>query len=63
VNNEETKFKITQAPDTLRVRLEVWRKYGDKKDEWMSDESFNDMTVSELKALADYIYSKIKPKT
>jgi hypothetical protein len=59
----EIKFKVTQAPDTLRVKLEIWRKYGEKEDDWVCYETLTDMKVSELKALADYIYSKIKLKS
>ena len=63
MNNSEIKFRIKQSPDTLRVKLEIWRKYGEKEDEWMCNENLTDITVSELKKLADYIYLKIKPKS
>ena len=53
--SQDTKFKIVQAPDTRKIKLEVWRRYGDKPDEWMTDESLTDLSVTELKELGEYI--------
>jgi len=58
--SQETKFKVVQAPDTHKIRLELWRKYGDKPDEWMSDEVLSDLSVQELKELGNYIISLIQ---
>ena len=55
--SQDTKFKVVQAPDTHKIRLELWRKYGDKPDEWMSDEVLSDLSVQELKELGNYIIS------
>jgi len=60
MNNPDTKFKIIQSPDTHKIKLEVWRKYGDKPDEWMTDECLTDLSVLELKMLGDYIQDKIQ---
>lgn len=60
--SQNTKFKVVQSPDTHKIRLELWRKYGDKPDEWFSDEALTDLSVQEFKELRDYINSKIKTK-
>jgi len=60
--SQDTKFKVVQSPDTHKIRLELWRKYGDKPDEWFSDEALTDLSVQEFKELRDYINSKIKTK-
>jgi len=53
--SQDTKFKVVQSPDTHKIRLEVWRRYGDKPDEWMTDESLRDLSITEFKELAAYI--------
>jgi len=58
--SQDTKFRVVQAPDTHKIRLELWRKYGDKPDEWMTDESLTDLTVSEFKELVEYVLSVTK---
>jgi len=58
--SQDTKFKVVQAPDTHKIRLELWRKYGDKPDEWMTDESLTDLSVQELKELGQYISKLIE---
>jgi len=58
--SQNTKFKVVQSPDTHKIRLELWRKYGDKPDEWMSDEVLSDLSVQELKELGNYIISLIQ---
>ena len=58
--SQDTKFKVVQSPDTHKIRLELWRKYGDKPDEWMSDEVLSDLSVQELKELGNYIISLIQ---
>lgn len=57
--SQDTKFKVVQSPDTHKIRLEVWRRYGDKPDEWMTDESLRDLSMAEFKELAVYINSII----
>lgn len=58
--SQDTKFKVVQSPDTHKIRLELWRKYGDKPDEWLNDESLTDLSVKELKELGLYIASLIE---
>ena len=58
--SQDTKFKVVQSPDTHKIRLELWRKYGDKPDEWMSDEVLSDLSVQELKELGNFIISLIQ---
>jgi len=58
--SQDTKFKVVQSPDTHKIRLELWRKYGDKPDEWMTDESLTDLSVKELKELGLYITTLIE---
>jgi len=58
--SQDTKFKVVQSPDTHKIRLELWRKYGDKPDEWMTDESLTDLSVQELKELGLYITTLIE---
>ena len=58
--SQNTKFKVVQSPDTHKIRLELWRKYGDKPDEWMSDEVLSDLSAQELKELGNYIISLIQ---
>jgi len=53
--SQDTKFKIVQAPDTRKIKLEVWRRYGDKPDEWFTDESLRYLSVKEFKELGEYI--------
>ncbi len=55
----DTKFKLSQNPQNHLVRLELWRKYGEKSDEWLSEEKFTDLTVKELEQLAEFITNKI----
>lgn len=58
--SQDTKFKVVQSPDTHKIRLELWRKYGDKPDEWLNYESLTDLSVKELKELGLYIASLIE---
>jgi len=55
----DTKFSLRQNPQNHLVKLELWRKYGEKSDEWLSDEKFTDMTIKELEQLAEFITNKI----
>ena len=50
----DTKFSLRQNPQNHLVKLELWRKYGEKSDEWLSDEKFTDMTIKELEQLLDF---------
>jgi len=52
------KYKVVQHPETKELSLHILRPIDDK--EWMVVDHFNDMTVKELKHLADYIYSILK---
>lgn len=47
-------FKVYQDGTTKSVRLEVYRPYG-INNEWMRIDSFNDMSVDELKCLKEYL--------
>ena len=58
--SQDTKFKVVQSPFTHKIKLEVWRRYGDKPDEWFSDEALTDLSVQELKELGNYIISLIQ---
>jgi hypothetical protein len=58
--SQHTKFKVVQSPDTHKIRLEVWRRYGDKPDEWFTDESLTDLSVQDLKELGLYITTLIE---
>lgn len=58
------KYKVFQDPLTQKVRLELYRPYG-INDEWAKIDSFSDLTVSELRCLAEYliyIFNKGKSK-
>lgn len=55
---ESIRFKVVQNPETKELSLHILRPIDDK--EWMVVDHFNDMTVKELKHLADYIYSILK---
>lgn len=58
------KYKVFQDSLTQKVRLEVYRPFG-IDDEWMKIDSFNDLTVTELRCLAEYliyIFNKGKSK-
>jgi hypothetical protein len=54
------KYKVVQNSETKELSLHILRPIDDK--EWMVVDHFNDMTVKELKHLADYIYSILKQK-
>lgn len=57
---DDIRFKVSQNPDTHLIKLEVWRKYGDKVDDWINYESFTELSFKEFKQLGEYINSKIK---
>ena len=59
----DIKFKVSQNPDTRLIKLEVWRKYGDKPDEWINDESLTGLSFEEFKKLGEYINSKTTKKS
>lgn len=53
--SQETKFKVVQNKETKKVQLELWHRFGDHQDDWVSYEKFDDMTVAELKELKEYL--------
>ena len=58
------KYKVFQDSLTQKVRLELYRPYG-IDDEWMQIDGFDDLTVGELKCLAEYliyVFNKAKNK-
>lgn len=47
-----TKFSFSQDKDTKLITISVFRKYGDKPDDWICyDEKIEDLTVEEIKGL------------
>lgn len=48
------KYKVFQDSLTQKVRLEIYRPYG-INDEWMKIDGFNDLSISELRCLAEYL--------
>jgi len=58
--SQDTKFKVVQSSDTHKIRLEVWRRYGDKPDEWFSDEALTDLSIQDFIELGNYIISIIQ---
>lgn len=56
------KFKVFQDANTKNVRLEIYRPYG-VNEEWMRVDVFNEMTVPELKCLAEYLIYIFNKKT
>ena len=56
------KYKVVKNPQTHELQLEIYRPYGDKPDEWMMVDRFNDITTDELKCLTDYLLSLWKKK-
>ena len=62
MSGDTIKFKVVQNPTNKNVNLEIYRPYG-IDNEWMRIDSFNEMTVQELKSLTQYlinIFSKKK---
>lgn len=55
---ETIKFKVLQNPETKELSLHILRPMDDNN--WVVVDHFNDMTIKELKHLADYIYSILK---
>ena len=58
--SQDTKFKVVQSSDTHKIRLEVWRRYGDKPDEWFSYEALTDLSIQDFIELGNYIISIIQ---
>lgn len=65
IMSDTTKFKVVQNKDTKKVQLELWHRYGDAQEDWMNYETFDDLSVSELKELKEYlvkIFSRVPDK-
>lgn len=60
MNCDTIKYKVIQSPDTKNLTLQIYRPYGDKDNEWMMIDRFNELTSVELKCLGDYINSLFK---
>jgi len=58
--SQSTKFKVVQNKETKKVQLELWHKFGEKDDDWLCYEKFEDMTILELKELSDYLNMTLK---
>jgi len=55
------KFKVTQDPISSTVTLHIYRPYG-ISNEMMIVDTFNEMTVQELRCLTEYLLSLFKKK-
>jgi hypothetical protein len=53
--SDNTKFRVTQDSETKKTILEVWRKFGENKDDWVLYEKLEDISVSELKELRNFL--------
>lgn len=53
--SESTKFKVVQNKETKKIQLELWHKFAEKDDDWLCYEKFEDMTISELRELSEYL--------
>lgn len=64
MNCEKIKFRAIQNPVSHSVQIEVYRELQENNNqtEWMMTDRFNELSGSELKCLADYIYSLFKKK-
>ena len=60
---DDIRFKVSQDPKNRLIKLEVWRQYGDKPDEWINDESLTGLSFKEFKKLGEYINSKTTKKS
>lgn len=60
--NDSIKFKIVQNAITKNVTLEIYRPYGIDND-WMRIDSFNEMTVPELKHLTEFLLKLFTTKS
>lgn len=54
------KFKAVQNPNTKEVEIQIYRQMTDT--EWMMVDRLNELSVSELKQLYDYIGSLFTKK-
>jgi hypothetical protein len=60
--NDSIKFRVVQNPISKNITLEIYRPYGIDND-WMRVDSFNEMTVQELKYLTEYLIKLFKTKS
>lgn len=56
------KFKLVQDKISKDVRLETYRPYG-ISNEWMKIDTSQEITISELKCLTEYLLSIFKTKS
>lgn len=62
MNCDTVKYKVIQSPETKNLTLQVYRPYGDKDDQWMMVDHFNELTVQEVKCLCEYLTSLFNKK-
>lgn len=60
MNCDTIKYRVIQSPETKNLTLQIYRPYGDKDNQWMMVDHFNELTSIELKCLGDYINSLFK---
>jgi hypothetical protein len=60
MNCDTIKYRIIQSPETKDLTLQIFRPYGDKDNQWMMVDHFNEITAKELICLRDYISSLLK---
>jgi hypothetical protein len=58
------KFKVSQDHTTKDIELQIYRPFNESNGvtEWMMVDRFNEMSIQELKCMADFIYSLFKKK-
>lgn len=54
------KYKVVQSPETKNITLQIYRPYGDKDNQWMMIDHFNEMSIKELVYLHDFLSSLLK---
>lgn len=57
------KYKVIQSPETKNLTLQIYRPYGDKDNEWMMVDHFNELTHQEVKCLCEYLLSLFHKKS
>lgn len=57
MNCDTIKYKIVQSPETKNLTLQVYRPYGEKNDEWMIVDHFNELSIDEVRCLCEYLIS------
>lgn len=62
MNCDTVKYKVIQSAETKNLTLQVYRPYGDKDNQWMMVDQFNELTVQEVKCLCEYLISLLNKK-